>query len=45
MKIALFCFSDAGCRLAGRLCDLLGILRTEVHTSEKICSKVWIYAA
>lgn len=39
MKIALFCFSDAGCRLAGRLCDLLGILRTEVHTSEKFAAR------
>ena len=33
MKIAIFCFSAAGCRLAGRLCARLSIPKENVHTT------------
>lgn len=35
MKICLFCFSDAGAKLAEKLCTLLGVEKARVHTVEK----------
>ena len=35
MNTAIFCFSEAGCRLASRLCKLLSITKENVHTTEK----------
>lgn len=32
MKISLFCFSDTGAELAGRLCRLLGLEKDCIHT-------------
>ena len=34
MNTAIFCFSDAGRRLAGRLCELLFVAKENVHTTE-----------
>lgn len=39
MNIGLICFSDAGAMLALRLCDALGIVKSDVHSTEKFAQK------
>ena len=39
MNIAVICFSDAGAALAGRVCEILGLPLSDVHSIEKFASR------
>ena len=39
MKTAVICFSDAGAALAGRVCGILGLPLSDVHSIEKYAVK------
>ena len=39
MNAAVICFSDAGAALAGRVCEILGLPLSDVHSIGKFAAK------